>query len=285
MVSHILPMPAPVLPKREREPARTAVAGAAAPATDQFVAAMLETPFSVHKHQNPLDWAVSLVLHILIIGTVLMIPLYYTEVIDLRGFTKTFLVGPPPPPPPAPPAMEKIVRAAPKVRLLQSGRLISPVAIPREIAMLKEAPLPPDTSGDGVIGGVPGGIPGGQAGGVLGGIIGGSGSKIITATPLPPAPVKRIVRVGGQIKPPRLLSKTEVVYPTLARATKVEGTVTIEAVIDEQGDVVQARVVSGPALLIQAALQEVTKWKYEPTLLNGQPVSIQMIVYVNYHLY
>ena len=46
----------------------------------------------------------------------------------------------------------------------------------------------------------------------------------------------------------------------------------------------QARAVDGPGLLIPAALKTVVQWKYEPTLLNGQPVSIEMIVYVKYHL-
>jgi periplasmic protein TonB len=282
MVSHPLPMPAPVLPRREREPARAAVIELPVPAEDHFVAAMLETPFSTNTHRNPLEWVASLVVHVLIIGALLVIPLYFTESIDVRAFTRTFLVGPPPPPPPAAPA-ERVVRATPKARFMQAGRLTSPVSIPREIAIIKEAPLPPDMSGGGVIGGVPGGIAGGQYGGVLGGIIGGIGVTTAMPTP-PPPPAMRIVRVGGQVKPPRLIYQTELVYPPIARTARVEGTVTIDTIIDEKGDVVQARAVDGPGLLIPAALKTVVQWKYQPTLLNGQPVSIEMIVHVNYHL-
>ncbi|HXZ12232.1 MAG TPA: energy transducer TonB [Candidatus Sulfotelmatobacter sp.] len=282
MVSHPLPMPAPVLPRRKREPAGAAVTELPVPAEDHFVAAMLETPFSVNTHRNPLEWVASLVLHVLFIGALVVIPLCITDTIDVRAFTRTFLVGPPPPPPPAAPA-PRVVRVAPKARFLQAGRLTSPVSIPKEIAIIKEAPLPPDTSGGGVVGGVPGGIPGGQYGGVLGGIIGGTG--VTTAMPPPPPPrATRIVRVGGQVKPPRLIYQTELIYPPIARTARVEGTVTIDTIIDEKGDVVQARAVDGPGLLIPAALKTVVQWKYEPTLLNGQPVSIEMIVYVKYHL-
>ena len=46
----------------------------------------------------------------------------------------------------------------------------------------------------------------------------------------------------------------------------------IDALIDERGDVTEARAISGPGLLIPAALAAVIKRRYEPTLLNGEPV-------------
>jgi len=281
MVTHTLPMPAPVLPPKDLPP-RTYTETPNA-ADDRFVAAMLETPFCKHVRRNPLDWLVSLVVHVIIISTLLMVPLYYTDTLDLRAFTATYLVGPPPPPPPAPPPAQAIVRAAPKEHFIQSGKLMAPVAIPKEIAMIKEAPVPPDTSGDGVIGGVPGGVPGGQIGGVLGGIIGGT-AKAPTAGPAPPPPVRRVVVVGGMVKPPRLIYQPQIAYPPLARGAGVQGEVRIDAIVDEQGNVIQAHVVDGPALLRAAALVEVQTWRYEPTLLDGQPVAVKMIVYVRYHL-
>ena len=50
----------------------------------------------------------------------------------------------------------------------------------------------------------------------------------------------------------------------------------IDAVIDPHGNVVRAHAVSGPGLLIPAALAAVDRWKYAPTYLNGEPVSIAM---------
>jgi len=281
MVTHTLPMPPPILPRRKFEPASVAELEQTR-ANERFVAAMLETPFCKPARRSPLDWGVSLVLHFLIVAIVVLIPLYFTQSLDLRAFTTTFLVGPPPPPAPAAPPAQKMIRSAPTERLLKAGKLMSPVVIPKQIAMLKEAPITETT--DGVIGGVPGGIPGGSAGGVLGGIIGGA-AKSIFAAPAPPPPTKRIVQVGGNVKPPRAIFQSDPVYPPIARAAHVQGTVRIEAIIDEGGNVVQAHVIDGPALLLASALQAVTQWKYQPTLLNGQPVSIQMTVYVNYHLH
>jgi protein TonB len=120
-------------------------------------------------------------------------------------------------------------------------------------------------------------------GGVVGGVLGGTG----TAVPTPPAqprPVPKVVRVGSHLKAPHLTYSTDPAYPPLAREARVSGTVIIEALIDEQGNVVQARVVSGHPLLINAALKAVLQWKYEPTILNGQPVSVELQVQVHFEL-
>jgi periplasmic protein TonB len=73
-------------------------------------------------------------------------------------------------------------------------------------------------------------------------------------------------------------------YPALARQTRIYGTVVVDAVIDERGNVVQARVVSGHPLLVAAALKAVLQWKYEPTSLNGQPISVELEVQVHFAL-
>jgi len=284
MTSHTLSLPLPtsspgVAPKPfSISPAKTN-------AGDTFLHAMLELPSTVQHRRNPLEWAVSLLVHGLVISSLIIAPLYFTDKIDLKGFTATFLVGPPPPPPPPPPAgsaMQKVVHT-PIARLVQGGRLMAPTVVPRTIVIVKEEPLPPDPGG--VVGGVPGGVPGGQIGGVLGGIIGGvAGSSLPAIAAPPPAAVKRVLRVGGQVKPPKLIAYQAPVYPTIARVSKVQGAVLIDAVVDEHGDVVEAHILNGPGLLLQAALDAVLRWKYEPTYLNGQPYPVQMHVTVNFTL-
>ncbi len=64
----------------------------------------------------------------------------------------------------------------------------------------------------------------------------------------------------------------------------MQGTVVIDAIVDEQGNVVEAKIVSGPPLLIGSALEAVRKWKYEPTYLNDQPVPVQLNVTVTFRL-
>ena len=133
------------------------------------------------------------------------------------------------------------------------------------------------------MGGVPGGVAGGELGGALGGAFGGTG----TAAPPPsshPQPTKRVVRAGSLIKPPRQTYYIDPEYPPLARQTRISGTVVIDAVIDERGNVVQASVVSGHPLLIAAALRAVQQWKYEPTSLNGQPISVELQVFVSFNV-
>jgi protein TonB len=91
------------------------------------------------------------------------------------------------------------------------------------------------------------------------------------------------VRVGSNLKAPHQTYSVQPEYPTLARQARVWGTVVVNAVIDEHGNVVQARALSGHPLLIPAALKAVQQWKYEPTTLNGMPVSVEMEVTVHFN--
>ncbi len=280
MVTHSLPIPI-AYPKDDWRPARFKLAPRPQ-AADTFMKALLELP-SEYKHRNPLEWVCAVLLHAVVIAALIIAPLYFTEAIDLKAFQNTWLAEPAPPGPPPPPAAPQVQRAMKSVtRLVQGGKMMAPSVIPKNIAIIKEAPLPPEAEG-GVVGGVPGGVPGGTLGGVLGGIIGGSASPVVSVVP-PPPPAKRVIRVGGKVDPPRQTYSAEVRYPAIARVAKVEGVVVIDAIIDEQGNVVQAHVVSGPGLLIGAALDSVGKWKYEPTRLNGEPVSVEMHVKVHFNL-
>ncbi|MGD1210833.1 MAG: energy transducer TonB [Candidatus Acidiferrales bacterium] len=240
-----------------------------------FLKGMLEIPLE-HDGRNPLEWAVSLIAHIIIVAAVVLAPFFFTQVIDLRSFQTTFLVAPPPPAPPPPAAqVQKLARPLP--RLLPTSHLTAPAVIPAKIQIVHDE-APPDV-GVGVIGGVPGG----QTGGVLGGIIGGVvDTKAVIP---PPPPTKKIVRVGGDVKQPLPISTPPPVYPAVALAAKIEGVVVIDAVIDEQGNIVRARVIDGPGLLVNAALAAVTHWKYEPTYLDGQAVEIETHVDVRFRLH
>jgi protein TonB len=226
------------------------------------------------------NYIASLLIQSSILGTMILLPLYFTEAIDLKQFTTTFLVAPPPPPPPPPPVTQAIVKA-PKVtvKLMQSGKLMAPVAIPKQVAMLKEEDFAPD-AGIGVVGGVPGGVPGGQAGGVIGGILSSTPKAYI-----PPAPAaKAPVRVGGRVMAPRAITAPDPQYPSLAKQARIFGDVVIDAVIDAHGNVVEMQVVSGHPLLVPAAVDALRKWKYQPTILNEEPVPVQLMVTIKFRL-
>ena len=119
-------------------------------------------------------------------------------------------------------------------------------------------------------------------GGVLGGILSGSGKTFI---PEPPSAGPKVpIRVGGRVRPPKALYTPPPNYPVIAKQTKIQGVVLIDAVLDEKGQVVEANVVSGHPLLIQAALDTVREWRYEPTYLNNEPISVALIVEVTFVL-
>lgn len=276
--------------KQPEKPTRRAeelgVAGQSLHGHELFREALLEMS-STRPGRRTLDFVVSLMLHVVVLTLIILVPLAYTETIDLRAFTRTFLVAPPPPPPPPPPPAAAAVAKATKMPrrvFTAGGKLIAPTAIPKEVAIVKEEALPPDAGlGIGIEGGVPGGVPGGQLGGVIGGIIGSSPRSQLPPPPPPPAP-RAPVRVGGRVMAPRLIYGPQPEYPVLAKQAKIQGDVILDAVIDTQGNVAQLSVISGHPLLVPAALAAVQQWKYQPTYLNDEPVAVQLHVTVRFRL-
>ena len=90
------------------------------------------------------------------------------------------------------------------------------------------------------------------------------------------------VRVGGQVRPPIRIKDVPPVYPAIAQSARVSGDVVIEATIDEEGKVADARVVKSVPLLDQAALDAVKQWEYRPSLLNGVPTPVVMTITVKF---
>jgi protein TonB len=103
-------------------------------------------------------------------------------------------------------------------------------------------------------------------------------------SPLPPAEAGPAapVQPGGVVTGPRLKSSVLPMYPPAARQSNVQGDVVINTTIDKTGSVTQMKVVSGPAMLRQAALDALRRWKYEPSKLDGQPVDVQMLVTIKF---
>jgi protein TonB len=81
-----------------------------------------------------------------------------------------------------------------------------------------------------------------------------------------------------------LLLKTTPVYPPIAKAARVSGTVVLQATISKTGSIENLHIVSGPAMLQQAAMQAVRSWRYRPYLLNNEPVEVETTVNVIFSL-
>jgi protein TonB len=251
----------------------------------EFSKAVLLEENHMKTSSRTLSGAVAVLLHVGVITGVILAGLYFADPINIKQYASVILVAPPPPPPPPPPAAGAVIK--PKVvhhMLMNAGKLLAPTVIPKHIAEIKESPLMHDSL-DGVVGGVTGGVPGGQLGGVLGGVIGGVLNT--AARPVPPPPSVKPngpVRVGGHVRQPKVIVQVLPKYPPLARETHVQGQVQIDAVLDEQGNVIEMKIVSGHPLLYQAALDALKQWKYEPTYLNDRPIAVQLIVTINFQL-
>ena len=92
------------------------------------------------------------------------------------------------------------------------------------------------------------------------------------AEPVAPVPV------GGDVKPAKLLKSVPPVYPDMARNQRISGDVRIDALVDAEGNVSSMKVLSGPPLLHQAALNALKQWKYQPAELDGKPTSMHLTV-------
>jgi TonB family protein len=92
------------------------------------------------------------------------------------------------------------------------------------------------------------------------------------------------VRVGGGIRTPRKVHDVPPVYPPEAQASRAQGLVIMEALLDCDGRIADVRVLRGQPLLNEAALEAVRQWEYTPTLLNGVPVPVIMTVTVTFSI-
>ncbi len=94
--------------------------------------------------------------------------------------------------------------------------------------------------------------------------------------PTPRAPISGGVLNGKAINLPRPA------YPAIAKAAHASGTVVVQVLIDENGNVVSANAVSGHPLLIQAAVSAARSAKFSPTKLSGQPVKVTGVIQYNF---
>ena len=230
---------------------------------------LLESTSEKKKDNKGWGFVLSGVVQALILGILILIPLIYTEALP-KAMLSTLLIAPPPPPPPPPPPAPVKTIVKPVARLIQSGKLTQPRAIPKEVAVFKEAELPPDVINNA-----------GNTGGVFGGIPGqGMVSAVAPPPPKPTAPQR--VKQGGNVTAASILQQTKPLYPALARQARIQGNVVLHAIIDKDGKVAQLEGISGHPLLVQSALDAVKQWRYKPTLLNGDPVEVDTTITVTF---
>lgn len=106
-----------------------------------------------------------------------------------------------------------------------------------------------------------------------------------------PAPMQRSsahtgsIAVGGSVQATKLVRQVSPVYPPSAQAAGIEGTVLLQAIVSKQGTLSHLTALNSvDPQLVQAAIDAVQQWTYQPTLLNGQPVQVVTTITVNFNL-
>jgi protein TonB len=232
------------------------------------------------RHQG-VPILVSTTVQVLTAGLVLVVPyLYVTAQLPEIPSMMAFVAAAPPPPPPPPPPPAPAKPAAKPVTPVKPNQFAAPIEAPATVE-----PEPMATSGDGgTFGGVEGGVPGG----VVGGIVGGIPEAAPPPPPPPPPPAPRgPVRIGGQLSAPALVQRVDPEYPELARAAQMQGIVILEAVVGEDGDVSEVKLLRSAGyagVLDRAALKAVKQWRYSPLLLNGHPTAFVLTVTMSFSL-
>jgi TonB family protein len=107
------------------------------------------------------------------------------------------------------------------------------------------------------------------------------------------APFPAITAAADSANPPviaadkaaeHILTKVPPQYPPDAKKARIQGTVTLKAIIGEQGTVENLSVVSGPAALQQSSLDAVRQWTYKPFVVDGKPTAVETSIHVIYTL-
>jgi protein TonB len=185
----------------------------------------------------------------------------------------SLLVAPPPPPTPPPP--QTVVKVQTRPQSL-ANEIQSPSRIAHTTTITTDSnELRPAVDSMLVAQAI---SDGGNSLDSLVGQMRSGGTTVHAATPARRPIVSSGVMAGN------LIAKTAPQYPVIAREARIQGTVVLQATIGTGGEIENLRVISGPPMLQQAALDAVRSWRYKPFYLNGQPVAVETTVNVVFSL-
>lgn len=226
----------------------------------------LETVRMTHGTRRWYAMPFAVLTHVFVIGALVAVPLLATNSLPTPESVLAFVTPPPAPTPPPPPVAPQ--PAQPPITVTADNSNAAPTEAPSVIT--EETPptltslvvirTPTATASDNTVG---------------------------TLAAPPPPPVERPtgpIRVGGDIKEPRKLQGAPPVYPMIARAARIEGSVLLEATIGKDGTVKDIRVIGSAPMLDDAAVAAVREWRYTVPRLNGQPIDVLMTVTVHFGL-
>ncbi len=243
-----------------------------------FADSLLETSWA-YKGRRSWTTLTSFGLQAVVIGLLLLIPVLTTVGLPANPLITT-PVSWGAPPPAAPPIHREHATTIMQSNLADD-RLIQPPSIPRHVRMLDETEPPPQVSfnnAGGVLGST--GV-GGSPDGILGSI--NNSLRQIAPALGPPPTIKREFRTSRMLEG-SLIRRVQPVYPPLARSARIQGSVVLAAVISKDGSMENLKLISGHPMLVPAALQAVSQWRYRPYVLNGEAIEVETQITVNFIL-
>jgi periplasmic protein TonB len=238
------------------------------------------------RTRKPFTLVIAVVAHVVTIGVLVLIPLLETQALPLPTVNMPLWIPVPKLEPRSIDVFSHRPQAAdqPQPEAQTMSPFSAPQAIPDKIATIDEPPratvgfLPFSNTGNGINPFLSASEP----------TISGPGLAPPPPQPAPLPPVPSIkatpFRTGGQVQAANLIHQVNPVYPTLAKQTRTQGVVVMEAIISRDGSVESLRIVSGHPFLTQAAIDAVKQWKYRPTMLNGDPVDVITTITVTFTL-
>ena len=248
-----------------------------------FEDALLESSPRRPSARRGIHYLLGYIAESMLVGALILVPLIYTQALPRQWLIS---VLPVPSPPPGPPPGRPTGRPAPPPRHHTVDAFTTPPSIPPSISTVVDTPEPPQLDS---------GPPGPYVEGGVNGSGGGNGcfpGGVPWATQAPPpppptpptAPKQQMVRRGGDVIAAMALYQPKPVYPPLARMARIQGTVVLQAILSRDGTIQDLKVLSGHPLLVQAALDAVRTWRYQPTLLNSEPVEVLTEIDVKFTL-
>ena len=231
--------------------------------------------------RRPWTVAVSLTLQTALVAVALILPLLHTASLDVPARIPVWL------------PLEKLdLKLKPETKAVPNRAPSAPRPIFHLAGLLAPAPVPahidlsPDAPEIGNAFAVTG--PAGPSPDVLlPGILIQQSPAPVPVVKVPvvkPQPQSAPVRIGSGVQSAKLIFGPRPAYPPIARTTRTQGTVRIQALIGRDGIIGNLQLVSGPPLLVAAAMEAVRQWRYQPTLLNGEPVEVITEIDVNFTL-
>lgn len=238
-----------------------------------FADSMIETSWAQRARRS---WTTvtSFGVQVLAIGCLLLLPLWKTIGLPaVQRLTTPVSLGRPA----AEPVHGLRTAGSPTPRSnLNSMQLVAPQRVPTLVSTTSDAPSGSEPSGTSL------GVYTGPVG-TVGGIPNSLFSGPQPVAPAPPPTISRAVRTSSMLEG-NLIRRVQPAYPPLARSARIQGQVVLAAVISKAGTIDDLRVLSGHPMLVRAAIDAVSQWRYRPYILNNEPIEVETQITVNFYL-